>query len=63
MRSYPNFIPLGAAAVRTIGARVEPWPFDAVYGAFWNLAIPMGAKAIVQMSVDRHIHWLGQDIV
>jgi hypothetical protein len=63
MYSYPNFIPLGAAAVRTIDARVKPWPFDAVYGAFWERVIPTGAKAAVEASVNRHITLLERNAV
>jgi hypothetical protein len=58
MRSYPNFIPLGAAAVRAIRDRVSPYRFDAIYGAFWNAIIPQNAKAQLDASVERHIAWL-----
>ena len=58
MRSYPNFIPLGAAAVRAIRDRVAPCEFDAVYGAFWDAVIPRNGKAQVEASVERHITWL-----
>lgn len=58
MRSYPNLIPLGAAAVRAIAAIVEPWPFDAIYGAFWNRVIPCCAKPALAASVARHLHWV-----
>ncbi len=61
MRSYPNFIPLGAAAVRRIAAIVQPWAFDAVYGAFWDRVIPQGGKAAVARSVERHIAWLERE--
>jgi hypothetical protein len=63
MRSYPNFIPHGASAVRTIAARVMPFECDAIYGAFWNAVIPHGAKQAMATSVDRHIAWLGRDIL
>jgi hypothetical protein len=61
MRSYPNFIPLGAAAVRRIAAIVEPWSYDSIYGAFWDRVIPCGGKAAVAASVARHIAWLERD--
>ncbi len=61
MRSYPNFIPLGAAAVRAIAARLQPWSFDAIYGAFWNGVIPRDAMTALTRSVQRHIDWLGRD--
>ena len=62
MRSYPNFIPLGAAAVQTIAERVRPFDYEAIYGAFWNAVIPNDAKRAMQVSVARHIEWLGRDI-
>src|SRR3984885_2893886 len=58
MRSYPNFIPLGAAAVRSVAARVEGWPCDAIYGAFWNGAIPRDGMQALARSVERHVAWL-----
>ena len=61
MRSYPNFIPLGARAVRRIAERIAPWRYDAIYGAFWNLVIPTGAHAAFARSVQRHLDWLEQD--
>lgn len=60
MRSYPNFIPLGAAAVRNIAKIVEPWDFEIIYGAFWGRVIPTGGKDAFRASVERHIHWLNQ---
>jgi hypothetical protein len=60
MRSYPNFIPLGAAAVRQIGRIMAPWAFDAMYGVFWDRLIATGAKAAFEASVARHLHWLDQ---
>jgi len=58
MRSYPNFIPLGAAAIREIEAVVSPWDFDAIYGAFWNRNLPSGAKQVFGTSIARHLAWL-----
>lgn len=63
MYSYPNFIPLGAAAVRAIAERVAPWRYDAVYGAFWDRVIPTGAKQAVDVSVARHIALLERNAV
>lgn len=62
MRSYPNFIPHGAAAVRKIADRVAPYSYDAIYGAFWNAVIPAGAKEAMDKSVARHLDWLQRDI-
>ena len=55
MRSYPNIIPLSAPAVARIGATLEPFAYDVVYGAFFDRVIPRGGKAAVQRSVARYI--------
>ena len=36
MYSYPNLIPLPAAAVRGIAAALEPFAFERIYGAWWG---------------------------
>lgn len=58
MRSYPNYVPLGARAVRTIAARMEPWSFEAIYGAFWGRTIPTGGKGALAASAERHVAWI-----
>jgi hypothetical protein len=55
MYSYPNYIPLGAAAVRRIAAVVAPLAFDRIYGAWWDRNIAAGAKAAFEASVERHL--------
>jgi hypothetical protein len=59
MYSYPNYLPLDAATVRGIGAAVEPYPFDQLYGAWWERNILNGAKEIVQRSVQRYLRAIG----
>jgi hypothetical protein len=55
MYSYPNYMPLGAPAVRRIAAAVEPLAFDRIYGAWWGRNIATGAKAAFAVSVERYI--------
>jgi hypothetical protein len=55
MRSYPNLIPLSANAVTAIGAALEPFAFDAVYGHFFDRMIPSGAKSILASSIQRYV--------
>jgi hypothetical protein len=55
MRSYPNIIPLSAPAVRRIGAMIEPFSFDALYGAFFGREVPYGGKDVIRKSIDRYI--------
>ena len=54
MYSYPNYMPLNAAAVRRIAAAVEPLAFDRIYGAWWGRNIAAGAKAAFKVSVERY---------
>jgi hypothetical protein len=55
MYSYPNLIPLNAAAIRKIAAAVEPFEFDDIYGAWWNTNVIGGGKQAVAMSVERYL--------
>jgi hypothetical protein len=54
MWSYPNLVPLPEAEVERIGAAVEPFEYDAIYGAWWGRLIPSGAKDVVRRSVARY---------
>jgi len=53
--SFPNYIPLNAAAVRRIAGAVDPLAFDRIYGAWWGRNIADHAKAAFEMSVRRYI--------
>ncbi len=55
MYSYPNLIPLSAAAVRQIAAAVRPFAFDRIYGAWWGRVVREDAKAAVERSAARYI--------
>ena len=55
MRSYPNLVPLSAAAVRRIVRAVEPFAWDRVHGAWWGDTIAAGARAAVAHSAERHV--------
>jgi hypothetical protein len=55
MYSYPNLIPLPAAGVRQVVAAVEPYPFDRLYGAWWDRIVARDAKAAVARSAARYI--------
>jgi hypothetical protein len=52
--SYPNLVPLPETAVQSIGAAVEPFEYDSIYGAWWGRLIPSGAKDVVRRSVKRY---------
>ena len=55
MRSFPNYIPLSAHAVRAIAAAVEPYRFEAIHGAWWGRSISADARAALARSVERYV--------
>ena len=55
MRSYPNLIPLPAAAVQQVVDAVESFPYDRIYGAWWETIVASDAKAGVHYSAERYI--------
>jgi len=58
MFSYPNLIPLSAEAVRRIAARVRPFPFERIYGAWDGREIASGGKDAVERSAERYIRFI-----
>ncbi len=59
MYSYPNYIPLTAATVDAIVAKVMPLKFDRMYSHFSNLVIEAEAKGAVQRSAERYKRAIG----
>jgi glyoxylase-like metal-dependent hydrolase (beta-lactamase superfamily II) len=55
MRSYPNLIPLSAKQVRAIGAALESFAYDRVYGHYFDRVIAANAKRAMQASVERYV--------
>ena len=55
MWSYPNFIPLGAEAVRGIVQRLRPFAFERIYGAFPGQVVAEDAKGAVERSAERYL--------
>jgi hypothetical protein len=55
MYSFPNYIPLNAAAVRAIAHAVAPLAFDRIYGAWWGRNIEAGARVAFDVSVRRYL--------
>lgn len=60
LRSFPNNIPLSAAAVERVVGRVEPYDYDRLY-VLTGRTIERDAKAAVRRSADRHIGWVNGD--
>lgn len=59
MRSYPNLIPLGPAAINRILKNIESFPFEQIYGAWWQANVLSDAKAAVVRSAERYLRWIG----
>jgi hypothetical protein len=59
MRSYPNYVPLPAAAVEQIAAAVAPFDYEQVYGAFRDLVVRQDGKAAVARSAHRYLRAIG----
>jgi hypothetical protein len=55
MYSYPNYIPLSASAIERIVQAVEPFEYDRMYGAFWEMVIDRDGKAVVKRSAERYL--------
>jgi hypothetical protein len=55
MYSYPNLIPLSATEVQHIVAAVEPWPFEQIYGGWWDRVVDADGKAAVERSARRYL--------
>jgi hypothetical protein len=59
MRSYPNLIPLGPAAINRILKTIEPFPVEQIYGAWWQANVLSDAKAAVARSAERYLRSIG----
>lgn len=59
MYSYPNYIPLSAAAVDRIVEAVMPLAFDRIYSHFHHLDIQAGAKEVIRRSAVRYQQAIG----
>jgi len=61
MRSYPNLIPLPAKEIVRIVERVRPYPFDRIYGGWWDRVVPAGGIKAIERSASRYLRWIGAD--
>jgi hypothetical protein len=58
MRSYPNLIPLGPAAIHRILETIDPFAFEQIYGAWWKANVLADAKAAVARCAERYLRWI-----
>ncbi len=54
MRSYPNLIPLPVATVEEMVAKLAPWEFDRIYGAWFDRTVDTDAHGAVRRSAERY---------
>jgi glyoxylase-like metal-dependent hydrolase (beta-lactamase superfamily II) len=59
MYSYPNLIPERPDTVRRAAALLEPLPFDAIYGGWWQRTVASGGKESLRRSVQRYLDVTG----
>jgi hypothetical protein len=59
MWSYPNMMPLPAAEIRRVAARLAPWRYSRIYGAFKGQEVLADGPEIVARSAARYIELLG----
>jgi hypothetical protein len=60
MRSYPNLVPLGPAAIDRIVDAIEPFAFEQIYGAWWGANVLTDAKTAVSRSAERYLRWISR---
>jgi len=58
MRSYPNYIPLPAEAVRGIVEAVRPYRFERIYGGWWQNDVSEDGMGVVERSAARYETWV-----
>ena len=55
MYSFPNHIPLSAAAVQRAASALDPFSFERVYSAWWKAVIVTDGKNAIRRSATRYV--------
>jgi glyoxylase-like metal-dependent hydrolase (beta-lactamase superfamily II) len=58
MYSYPNYIPERPETVRRAVRLLEPFAFEAIYGAFWQTVVRSDGHAAMHRSAERYLHFV-----
>jgi hypothetical protein len=58
MRSYPNLIPLDGSTIAGILEAIAPFPYDRIYGGWWDRVVTGRGPAAVAESADRYLRWI-----
>ena len=61
MHSFPNYIPLDAAAIRRIADVMAPYRFETIYGAFAKRNVATDGHGVFERSVARYLKAIGAD--
>ena len=59
MYSYPNLIPLPAAAIQRILATLRPYRFERVYGAWNGRVVAVEGSDAIERSAERYLRRIG----
>jgi hypothetical protein len=59
--SAPNRLPLPERAVRAVVEAVRPYPFDRIYGGWWEPVLRRDARRVLAASAQRYIDFLRGD--
>ena len=55
MYSYPNLIPLPPSKVRGVADALAQFPFETIYGAWWDRFVAADGSVVVRRSADRYV--------
>ena len=55
MYSFPNYVPLSAAAVRPAWSALESFEIQRIYGQWWDAVIQAQGKDCIRRSVERYV--------
>ncbi|WP_033293754.1 MBL fold metallo-hydrolase [Amycolatopsis jejuensis] len=58
MYSYPNLIPERPNVVRHAAELLEPYAFEAIYGAWWDAIVRTDGHNVVQRSAQRYLTYV-----
>ncbi|MBV9567055.1 MAG: MBL fold metallo-hydrolase [Hyphomicrobiales bacterium] len=59
MHSFPNYIPLGARAVRHIAEIMRPYRFEKIFGAFARRNVMVEGRTVFERSIVRYLEAIG----
>jgi glyoxylase-like metal-dependent hydrolase (beta-lactamase superfamily II) len=61
MYSYPNLIPLPAAAIHRIRDTLRPYRFERIYGGWDGRVVRIDGSDAIERSAARYLKWIGAE--